>query len=181
MSKIGTQPVAIIEGVTVTVVGKIVTVKGPKGELTVLFTKKINVEVKDNQVLVSRESEFKKVKAMHGTIRSLINNAIEGVTKGYEKKLELVGTGYRVAAKGKDLTITVGFSHPVEVKAVEGIDFQVEGQNLITVSGIDKHLVGQVAASIREIKKPEPYKGKGIKYIDEHVVRKAGKAAKGAE
>ncbi|MGD9129472.1 MAG: 50S ribosomal protein L6 [Candidatus Woesebacteria bacterium] len=177
MSRIGKTPVDIPAGVTVSVTDRVVDVKGPKGNLTVDLPKQIEVEVKDNQLFINRKDDEKESKALHGLIRSLINNNVLGVTEGYKKTLKLVGTGYRVAAKGEALSITVGYSHPVEVVPQEGVKLSIEGNNIIHVEGIDKQLVGQVAANIRSIRKPEPYKGKGIRYHDEVVRRKAGKAA----
>lgn len=177
MSKIGRTPISIPDSVTVTVVGQVVTVKGPQGELQVSLVRGIKVEVKDNQVTVSRTGHEKQTKANHGLIRSLINNSVIGVTEGYKKTLKMVGTGYRVQQKGKDLNLQVCFSHAVPYPAPEGISLKVEGNDTIYIEGIDKQQVGQVAAEIRKIKHPEPYKGKGIRYEDEIVRRKQGKAA----
>jgi large subunit ribosomal protein L6 len=177
MSKIGKTPIIIPEGVTVEITPNEVVVKGSKGELRVKILINIKVEVKDNLVVVSRKNNEKHTKSTHGLTRSLINNCIEGVVNGYKKTLNLVGTGYRVTAQDQNLSMTVGFSHPVKVEAVEGVKLTVEGNNVIHIEGIDKQQVGQMAANIRAIKPPEPYKGKGIKYSDEVVRRKAGKAA----
>jgi len=178
MSRVGKTPVSIPDGVTVSVEKRNIAVKGPKGELNFKISQNISVEVVDNEVIVTRSAEHKTVRAMHGTTRNLINNMIIGVSQGYKKELELVGVGYRVAAQGKDLKLSLGLSHPVIFKDVEGVTLKVEGQNKIIVEGIDKHLVGQVAANIRANRPPEPYKGKGIKYSDERIIKKAGKAGK---
>lgn len=177
MSRIGYKPITIPSGVTVTVNADGIEVKGAKGTLVAPAVSGVVVEVKDNEVLVTRKNELAQSKANHGLIRSLINNHIIGVTEGYKKTLKLIGTGYRVAAKGADLSLSVGFSHPVEVKAVPDIKLSLEGNDTIHVEGIDKQKVGQVAANIRMVRPPEPYKGKGIRYSDEVVSRKAGKAA----
>ena len=177
MSRIGKQPVPVPSDVDVTVDGLAVTVKGPKGELTREMPEGVAITVDGDEVVVTRDSDIQDHRARHGLVRSLIANMVEGVTKGYEKKLEMVGVGYRAAKKGSDLELQVGFSHPVTVEAPEGIDFDVQDQTSITVTGIDKVVVGQVAANIRKIRPPEPYKGKGIKYVDERIRRKAGKAA----
>jgi large subunit ribosomal protein L6 len=179
MSRIGKLPVAIAQGVTVTKTNNVITVKGPKGEINVAYKPDLEVTVKENEVIVERKNEIKATKAMHGAIRNEINNAVEGVTKGFNKTLQLIGTGYRVALQGKNLNIIVGYSHPVIQEAVEGIEFKVDGQDKIIISGANKELVGQVAANIRAIRPPEPYKGKGIKYIDEVIIKKAGKTSKG--
>jgi len=177
MSRIGKKPLALPTGVTVTVQAAAVTVKGPKGELTAPLFENISVSVEDNMVKVARSTDEIQVKAHHGLVRSLLENNIIGVTEGYEKTLKLVGTGYRAAAKGKGLTLAVGFSHPVDIEAIEGITFTVKGNDTVVISGIDKHLVGQVAANVRKVRPPEPYQGKGIRYVDEVVRRKQGKAA----
>jgi len=175
MSKIGKKPIDIPANVTVTVGDKNkVNVKGPKGELEAGFDLNINIEVKDGQVIVTPKTDSKKLYAFWGLTRNLIFNMIEGVSKGYEKKLELQGVGYKVALKGVDLDLALGFSHPVLFKAPKGIKFEVE-KNIITITGIEKQLVGQMAADIRKLRKPEPYKGKGIRYVGELVRRKAGK------
>lgn len=177
MSRIGKLPVLIPEGVEVKVDGKIFSVSGPKGKITLKLPREVGIVIKDNNIKVEPKSKSNKANALHGTYRALVSNSVEGVTKGWDKTLELVGTGYRVELSGKDLIISIGFSHPVTVKAPEGIEFKAE-KTRITVSGIDKELVGQVAANIRAIRPPEPYKGKGIRYKDEVVRRKPGKAAK---
>lgn len=180
MSHIGNKVIAIPSGVTVTADSEWVTVKGTKGELREPMQTGITVEVVDNQVKVGRTSEAKETKSKHGLMRSLIQNMIEGVSKGYEVKLEMVGTGYRVLQQGSKLVLSVGFSHPVNVEQPQGVTFTVEGNNKISVKGISKYLVGQTAANIRRIRPPEPYKGKGIRYEGEAVRRKAGKAVKAA-
>lgn len=177
MSRIGKLPIVVPNGVTITVDPDKIIIKGQKGELTLAHQNGIDVKVADNQVVVSRQNEDDKVRAAHGLQRTLINNAILGVTEGFEKKLEVNGVGYRLNGSGQNLEMHLGFSHPVKYTAPAGIDIKVEKMN-ITVSGIDKQLVGQVAADIRAFKKPEPYKGKGIKYADETIIRKVGKAGK---
>lgn len=177
MSRIGKKPISLTDGVTVNVIGREVVVKGPKGELKLSLLPGIEVEIKDNAVQVNRKNEERQTRAFHGLIRSLINNNVEGVSKGFRKTLKLVGTGYRVKAQGQNLMVTVGFSHPVEIKAMPGVSFAVEGNDTIHIDGIDRQMVGQVAANIRAIRPPEPYKGKGVRYEDEVVKRKAGKAA----
>lgn len=179
MSRVGRLPIAIPAGVTVTVTpDNVVTVKGPKGELTKAMVKDINIAIEDNQVVVTRPSDVKEHRALHGLTRALINNMVIGVTNGFSKTLQLVGVGYRATAKGKGLTLNLGFSHPVEIDAVDGITFELTDANTIIVKGIDKELVGAVAAGIRTWRKPEPYKGKGIKYSDEVIRRKEGKTGK---
>ncbi|CCJ33296.1 MULTISPECIES: 50S ribosomal protein L6 [Caloramator] len=179
MSRVGRLPVVIPQGVTVTVSDdNLVTVKGPKGTLTKQMSKKINIAVEDGKIVVTRPNDEKEIRALHGLTRALIKNMVVGVTEGYQKTLELVGVGYRAAKQGKKLVLTVGYSHPVEIDAVEGIEFDVPAANQIVVKGIDKELVGQVAARIRSVREPEPYKGKGIKYIDEVIRRKEGKTGK---
>ena len=178
MSRIGRLPIDIPAGVTVSVAGQDVTVKGPKGELTLAVARPIEVAVEENQVLVTRPDDERDSRALHGLTRTLINNNIIGVTQGYTKGLEVVGTGYRVAQKGTAVEFALGFSHPVLVEAPEGITLTVEGNNKVTVAGISKQAVGEAAANIRKIRKPEPYKGKGVRYAGEVVRRKAGKAGK---
>ena len=179
MSRIGRLPIPVPAGVDVTISGALVTVKGPKGTLEHVIAAPIEVaREEDGSLVVSRPNDERESRALHGLTRTLLDNLIIGVTQGYEKKLEIVGTGYRVAAKGKDLDFTLGFSHPVVVSAPEGITFAVESQTKFSVSGIDKQQVGEVSANIRKIRKPEPYKGKGIRYAGEDVRRKAGKAGK---
>lgn len=178
MSRIGKMPVAIPSGVDVTVDGSTVTVKGGKGELTRAFKDIISIKVEDGNVIVERPDDSREAKSLHGLTRTLIHNMIIGVSEGYSKKLELVGVGYRAALKGTDLELQLGYSHPVVVPAPENITFEVPSQTEIIVKGISKEQVGQVAANIRAWRKPEPYKGKGIRYEGEYVRRKLGKAAK---
>ncbi len=178
MSRIGKLPINVPGGVTVNIDGQQVTVKGPKGELSLTVAEPIRVALEDGQVLVTRPDEERQSRALHGLTRTLINNDIIGVTEGYAKQLEVVGTGYRVQQKGAGLELALGFSHPVLVDAPEGVTLAVEGNTKITVSGISKQAVGEAAANIRKLKKPEPYKGKGIRYAGENVRRKAGKAGK---
>lgn len=177
MSKIGRKPISIPSSVTVTVADHQVTVKGPKGELVTPLVLGVKVEVTDNQVVVSRKNDEKQTRANHGLIRSLVNNDIVGVTEGYKKTLKMIGTGYRVQQVGSGLKLQVGLSHDVNYPAPQGVTLKVEGNDTIHVEGINKQQVGQVSAEIREIKKPEPYKGKGIRYENEVVRRKQGKAA----
>lgn len=179
MSRIGKQPVAIPSGVTVTVTpDNVVTVKGKKGQLEKAMHKDMKIAVEDNQVVVTRPSDDKNHRALHGLTRALINNMVQGVTEGFSKTLELVGVGYKAQLKGKNLVLSLGYSHPVEVKNVEGITFKTPDANTVVVEGISKELVGSVAADIRTFRKPEPYKGKGIKYKDEFIRRKEGKTGK---
>ena len=179
MSRIGKKPIDLPKGVEVNINGQDVSVKGPKGSLSMTIASPISIAKEgENTLVLSRPDDERTNRALHGLSRTLVANMIEGVTKGYEKKLELVGVGYRVAAKGKDLEFALGFSHPVLVPAPEGISFAVENQTNFSVQGIDKQLVGEVAANIRKIRKPEPYKGKGVRYADEKVRRKQGKAGK---
>ncbi|WP_139416376.1 50S ribosomal protein L6 [Agromyces laixinhei] len=178
MSRIGRLPIDIPAGVDVKIDGQAVSVKGPKGELALTVAAPIEVKLEENQILVTRPDDERTSRSLHGLTRTLISNQIIGVTQGYSKALEIVGTGYRVAQKGGSLELALGFSHPVVVEAPAGITLTVEGNNKITVAGIDKQAVGETAANIRKIKKPEPYKGKGIRYAGEVVRRKAGKAGK---
>ena len=178
MSRIGRLPIDVPAGVTVTIDGQAVAVKGPKGELSLTVKSPIEVKLEEGQVVVSRPDDERESRSLHGLTRTLIANQIVGVTEGYSKSLEVVGTGYRVAQKGNSIEFALGFSHPVLVDPPTGISFTVEGNNKVTVSGIDKQAVGEVAANIRKIRKPEPYKGKGIRYAGEVVRRKAGKAGK---
>jgi large subunit ribosomal protein L6 len=179
MSRIGRRPIAVPTGVDVAIDGQTVRVKGPKGELSHTVADRIRVERDDaGNLTVARENEERQVKALHGLSRTLVANMVVGVTEGYTKTLEINGTGYRVTAKGRDLEFALGFSHPVTVAAPDGITFTVERPTLFHVSGIDKQLVGEVAANIRKIRPPEPYKGKGVKYAGEVIRRKAGKAGK---
>jgi large subunit ribosomal protein L6 len=178
MSRIGKKPIDIPNGVEVTINGSHVVVKGPKGTLERTFHPDMTIKLENNQLVVERPSDERHHRALHGTTRSLLANMIEGVTKGFSKTLELVGVGYRAQKKGNTVVINVGYSHPVEVEQREGIELEVPAQNQIVVKGIDKQLVGAVAANIRAIREPEPYKGKGIKYIDERIRRKEGKTGK---
>jgi large subunit ribosomal protein L6 len=180
MSRIGKQPVEIPNGVDVTVDGSRVTVKGPRGTLEQTFHAEMRIVREDGVVRVERPSDEGFHRSLHGLSRTLLANMVEGVTKGFEKRLEIVGVGYRAALKGKDLELALGFSHPVSVPAPEGIEFEVPAPNRITIRGNDKQAVGEIAANIRKLRKPEPYKGKGIRYEGEYVRKKAGKAAKGA-
>lgn len=178
MSRIGKQAIKIPAGVEITIQGSLVVVKGAKGQLEKTFDEVINIEKKENEIIVSPKRETETSQALWGLTRALIANMATGVSEGFSKKLEIHGVGYRAAVQGKKLVLNVGFSHPVEVEAPEGIDFAVE-KNIIIVSGIDNQLIGKVAAEIREFRKPEPYKGKGIRYEGEAVRRKAGKKAIG--
>jgi large subunit ribosomal protein L6 len=180
MSRIGRQPVSVPTGVEITIEGSHVTVKGPKGVLERDAHPDMGVLISDGELRVERPSDERMHRSLHGLTRTLIANMVEGVTNGYEKRLEIVGVGYRAALKGSDIELALGFSHTVPFAAPDGIEFEVPAPNRITVRGIDKQLVGQVAANIRKIRKPEPYKGKGIRYEGEYVRKKAGKAAKGA-
>lgn len=177
MSRIGKLPIDIPTGVTITVDLDVITVKGSKGELTVPHLSDVTVAVEGTQIIVTRKDDEFIAKSQHGLQRALINNAVIGVTKGYEKKLEVNGVGFRVSGGGKEIEMLLGFSHPVKYKAPEGVTLGVD-KMIITVSGISKQAVGQAAAEIRSLKKPEPYKGKGIKYVDEVLRHKAGKAGK---
>ena len=179
MSRIGKAPIPVPSGVDVTVADRRVTVKGPKGSLDREIPGTITIRQEGDQLLVERPDDERQSRAMHGLVRSLVNNMVVGVTDGFTKELEIIGVGYRATAKGQDtLDLALGFSHPVEVKAPAGITFDVPTPNRIDVKGSDKELVGQVAADIRKLRKPEPYKGKGVRYLGEHVVRKAGKSGK---
>ena len=179
MSRIGQAPIAVPSGVDVTIEGRVVTVKGPKGQLTRTVPATIAVQQVDGQLLVTRPNDERDNRALHGLTRSLVNNMVVGVTDGFRKQLEIVGVGYRAESQGADgIRLALGFSHPVLVKAPEGITFEVPVPTQIVVNGIDKEVVGQVAADIRSIRKPEPYKGKGVRYQGERVLRKAGKAGK---
>ncbi|PTX58195.1 LSU ribosomal protein L6P [Melghirimyces profundicolus] len=178
MSRVGRKPITIPNGVEVKLNGTEVSVKGPKGTLTRTLHPDINVKVEDNQVIVERPSDHRKHRALHGTIRSLLANMIEGVTNGYTKTLELNGVGYRAQKKGNKVVLNVGYSHPVEVEPLQGVELEVPSQTQVVVKGIDKELVGAQAANIRSVREPEPYKGKGIKYADERIRRKEGKTGK---
>lgn len=177
MSRVGKLPIDVPSGVTITVDSDVITVKGAKGELTVPHLSDVTVALEDNQAVVTRKNDERIARAQHGLQRSLLNNAVEGVTKGFEKKLEVNGVGFRISGGGRELEMALGFSHPVKYTAKEGVQLTVDKMT-ITVAGIDKQLVGQTAAEIRSLKKPEPYKGKGIKYAEEVILRKAGKAGK---
>ncbi|MEO6309681.1 MAG: 50S ribosomal protein L6 [Leifsonia sp.] len=178
MSRIGRLPIEVPAGVTVSVDGQLVSVKGPKGELTLTVAKPIEVKLEDAQVVVTRPDDERASRSLHGLTRTLIHNQIIGVTQGYTKGLEIVGTGYRVVQKGTSVEFALGFSHPVLIEPPAGIVLTVEGNTKLMVSGIDKQAVGEVAANIRKIRKPEPYKGKGVRYAGEIVRRKAGKSGK---
>ncbi|MEO8581314.1 MAG: 50S ribosomal protein L6 [Patescibacteria group bacterium] len=180
MSRIGSKPIKIPAGVTIEVNGTEVVVKGPKGELKQTIVSGITIKQEEGMLVFTRKNDQKQTKAYHGLVRSLLNNMLEGVSQGYKKTLDLVGTGYRATKKGQGLSLAVGFSHTVEFTPLAGVLLELEGNNVIHVSGIDKQAVGQVAANIRAIRPPEPYQGKGIKYRDEVVRRKAGKTAKTA-
>ncbi len=179
MSRIGNSPIAVPSGVDVTINGASITVKGPKGTLTRTLDGGISVRKDESTLVVERPDDARESRSLHGLSRALVNNMVVGVTQGYTKELEIVGVGYRAEAKGPGaLRLNLGFSHPVEFPGPEGITFEVPVQTRIIVKGIDKELVGQVAANIRSIRKPEPYKGKGVRYVDEKILRKAGKAGK---
>ena len=178
MSRIGKLPVAIPSGVDVAVDGQTVKVKGPKGELQVTVSEPIQVAQTEDGVTVTRPDDERESRSLHGLSRSLINNMVVGVTDGYEKKLEIHGTGYRVQNKGGSLEFALGYSHPITVEAPEGISFNVENPTRFSVQGIDKQLVGETAANIRKLRRPDPYKGKGVRYEGEHIRRKVGKAGK---
>ena len=177
MSRIGKLPIEVPSGVTITIDSEKVLVKGPKGELTVPHLSEVEVKHEDGKIIVTRNNDERVARAQHGLQRSLLNNAVDGVTKGLSKKLEVNGVGFRVSGGGSEIEMSLGFSHPVKYQAPKGINLVVNKME-ITVEGIDKQQVGQVAAEIRALKKPEPYKGKGIKYADEHILRKAGKTGK---
>ncbi len=178
MSRIGRMPIAIPAGVTVDVAENKVTVKGPKGTLERVLPVEMEIKVEGDNVIVTRPNDLKRMKSLHGLTRTLIANMVTGVTTGYQKVLEINGVGYRAAKNGKELTLTLGYSHPVIMIDPEGVETTLEGQNKITVKGIDKEKVGQYAAEIRDKRRPEPYKGKGIKYSDEVIRRKVGKTGK---
>jgi large subunit ribosomal protein L6 len=178
MSRIGRKPIPVPAGVDVKIDGATVAVKGPKGELSHTLAEPITARLEDGTIYVERPNDERRSRALHGLSRTLVNNLVVGVTAGYEKVLEIQGTGYRVQAKGQDLEFALGFSHPVVVSAPAGITFSVQKPTQLTVSGIDKQQVGEIAANIRKIRPPEPYKGKGVRYQGENVRRKAGKAGK---
>ena len=177
MSRIGKRTIIVPQGVTVTVADNTVNVKGPKGELSLELNKNIELEVKENELLVKRANDEKTTRAMHGTTNANINNMIIGVTEGFKKDLEIIGVGYRFNVKGNTLVINAGYSHPVEIEVPAGLSVEATSNTEITVNGIDKVLVGEFAANIRKVRQPEPYKGKGIRYKDEHIQRKEGKKA----
>ena len=179
MSRIGRMPIAVPAGVTVDIAeNNHVTVKGPKGTLERTLPSEMDIKVEGSEVVVTRPNDLKKMKSLHGLTRTLVANMVTGVTKGYEKVLEINGVGYRAQKQGKKLILSLGYSHPVEMEDPEGLESVLDGQNKITIKGIDKQKVGQYAAEIREKRKPEPYKGKGIKYADEVIRRKVGKTGK---
>ncbi|MCR5474688.1 MAG: 50S ribosomal protein L6 [Lachnospiraceae bacterium] len=179
MSRIGKMPIAIPAGVTVDIAeNNKVTVKGPKGTLERVMASEMEIKAEGAEITVARPNDLKRNKSLHGLTRTLINNMVIGVTNGYEKKLEVNGVGYRATKQGKKLVLNLGYSHPVEMEDPEGVETVVEGTNIIFVRGIDKEKVGQYAAEIRDKRRPEPYKGKGIKYADEHIRRKVGKTGK---
>src|SRR3954454_13665489 len=178
MSRIGRLPITVPAGVEVKVDGSVVTVKGSKGELSHTVPSPIEVSLEDGTLTVARPNDERASRSLHGLTRTLIANMIQGVTAGYEKKLEIVGTGYRVQAKGTDLEFALGYSHPITVRAPEGITFTTDGPTRFAVQGIDKQQVGEVAANIRKLRKPDPYKGKGVRYAGEQIRRKVGKAGK---
>ena len=178
MSRIGKLPIEVPSGVEVTVEGTLATVKGPMGTLAETIPTSISVRQEGNQLLVERPDDEREHRALHGLVRSLVANMVEGVTKGFEKQLEIQGVGYRVQAQGSDLVFSLGYSHRIPVKAPEGITFEVTSPTRFSVKGINKQQVGQVAADIRRLRKPDPYKGKGVRYAGEVVRRKAGKTAK---
>ncbi|MCX7572315.1 50S ribosomal protein L6 [Tumebacillus sp. DT12] len=178
MSRIGRKVIAIPAGVEIAQEGNVLTVKGPKGSLTRELHKDMIIKIENNEIVVERPSDNKLHRSLHGTTRSVVNNMVEGVTKGFEKNLDLVGVGYRAAKAGNKVTLSLGFSHPVEIVPEEGIEIDVPTQTKLVVKGINKERVGQIAAEIRSLREPEPYKGKGIKYENEVVRRKVGKTGK---
>ncbi|HFI0464296.1 TPA: 50S ribosomal protein L6 [Streptococcus suis] len=178
MSRIGKKPIVIPAGVTVELNGHTVTVKGPKGELTRELAPNIKVEIQDNEITFTRPDDSKINRSLHGTTRSVVNNMVEGVSNGFKKELNLVGVGYRAQKQGNKLTLAVGLSHPVEFEESEGVGFEVPNNTTIIVEGFNKEKVGELAANIRAVRPPEPYKGKGIRYVDEFVRRKEGKTGK---
>jgi large subunit ribosomal protein L6 len=178
MSRVGKKPIDVPTGVTVTINGSVVTVKGPKGELTRSFSPAMEINVEENVINVSRPSDSKEHRTLHGTTRALLANMVEGVSKGFERNLELIGVGYRASKQGKKLVLNVGYSHPVEIDPEEGLEIDVPSNTKVTVRGINKERVGALAANIRDVRPPEPYKGKGIRYEGEYVRRKEGKTGK---
>ncbi|EHR37105.1 50S ribosomal protein L6 [Facklamia languida] len=178
MSRIGKAPVTIPAGVTIEMDGQTVTVKGPKGELTRSISPNIELSIEENEITFTRPDDSKENRSLHGTTRSIINNMVVGVSEGYKKELQLIGVGYRAQKQGKKLVLNVGLSHPVEFEESEGVSFEVPSNTSIIVQGYNKEKVGELAANIREVRPPEPYKGKGIRYVDEYVIRKEGKTGK---
>jgi len=179
MSRIGKSPIPVPDGVDITLTGDVITVKGPKGTLERVLPGDVTIRREGDSLVVDRPNDERRTRAMHGLARSLLNNMVVGVTAGFTKELEIIGVGYRATAAGPDtVDLALGFSHPVQVKAPEGVTFEVPAPNRIAVKGIDKERVGQVAADIRALRKPEPYKGKGVRYLGEYVARKAGKTGK---
>jgi large subunit ribosomal protein L6 len=178
MSRVGKKPIELPEGVTITTDANNVTVKGPKGELSRTFSPDINVEIQENVVNITRPSDSKEHRSLHGTTRALISNMVEGVSKGFERNLELIGVGYRAQKQGTKLVLNVGYSHPVEFEPETGIEIEVPANTKISIKGIDKERVGAIASNIRAVRPPEPYKGKGIRYEGEYVRRKEGKTGK---
>ena len=179
MSRIGKAPVSVPSGVDVSIAGRTVTVKGPKGTLTREIPEGVSVARESDTLVVTRDNEERDARARHGLVRTLMNNMVVGVTEGFTKELDIIGVGYRAEAQGPNkVKVALGFSHPVVVEAPDGVTFEVPAQTKIIVKGADKEVVGQVAANIREIRKPEPYKGKGVRYVNERVLRKAGKTGK---
>ncbi len=181
MSRIGRKPITVPAGVDIKINGAEVTVKGPKGTLTQSFSERMTIKVEGNEVLVTRPSDDKEDRALHGLTRTLVSNMVIGVTEGFKKELEVNGVGYRVQKQGKNLVMNLGYSHQVIMPEIDGITIDVPNPNAIVISGADKQMVGQFAAEVREKRPPEPYKGKGIKYAGEHIRRKEGKAGKGAK
>ncbi len=181
MSRIGKEPIKIEEGITAKVKDKKVVVTGPKGDLEVELPYKLSAEVKDDEIVLSRKDDQKKTKSLHGTYRMIVANAVNGVKEGYEKKLELVGVGYRARLEGTTLVMTLGWNHPIKVEPYEGIEIEVPDETKITIRGIDKQKVGEFAAKVRSQREPEPYKGKGVRYADEYVRRKSSKTSLVAE
>ena len=178
MSRIGKNPITIPSGVEVKIDGRLVDVKGPKGTLNVTLPEPITASVENNEILVSRPDDHRNSRSMHGLSRSLVNNIVVGVTEGYTIKMEIFGVGYRVQLKGKNLEFALGYSHPILIEAPEGVTFAVDGNTKFSISGIDKQVVGQIAANIRRLRKDDPYKGKGIRYEGEQIRRKVGKTGK---
>jgi large subunit ribosomal protein L6 len=180
MSRIGKAPVEMPQGVQITVQGRTLTCKGPKGSLNLTLDNGINAKVEGTKVIFERTEETKPMRSMHGTTRALVQNMVEGVTNGFKQQLEIVGVGYKATLKGNKIALNVGFANTIEVAIPAGVKVELPDPNHVNISGMDKHMVGQVAANIRAVRKPEPYKGKGVRYLNEQVRRKAGKAAAGA-